>query len=265
MKTQLAYLKSTGLSDRKIAERGGLGSPSFLKMIIDGKRSLTLKNILAVSQALGLAHREIEFFEALLHFEQAEGLDEKNRCYGKLLDFKKYRESKSLDQDYFTFFSHWYHVALFEAIASDYWKKPERFGKLPKILGISSAQFEESLALLRRLKFIEVKDGKLVQKEMSLETAPEVQSLVVRNFHRTMILKAQQAVEKLPQESRDVGALTIALSDDAYANLKRELFEFRSMINKKYSGDAGAKNVHQLCFQLFPLLKDEGDSVHDDD
>lgn len=262
VREQVEWLKnSQKLSDRKIAERGGLGSPSFLKMIYDGRRRLTLKNLLAVCQALELDALQTKFLEALMNFGHADGLDDKNFCYAALLEFKKYRKARSVDADYLKFFSHWWNVAIYEALSVPHWR--QKFKKLPRVLGINEAQFQDSLDLLESLGFVEKTKQGYVQKEMILETKPEVQSLVVRNFHREMILRAQRAVEHLPKHERDLGALTIALSAEDYASLKKELYEFRSEANRKYSGNDKAKTVYQLCFQLFPLLQEREESMSD--
>lgn len=261
MRDQIAWLKQyEALSDRKLAERGGFGSPSFLKMLCDGRRRLTTKNLVAVSKSLGLDLRQTKFLEALMNFVHADGLDEKNHCFAEILQFKKYRAAHSVDERYFNFFSQWWNVAIYEALAIPYWQQPAQFKKLPKVLGIGDKQFDQSLELLESLGFIEKFQQSFRQKEMVLETKSEVQSLVVRNFHRQMILRAQQAIEHLPKHERDLGSLTIALSPEDFASFKKELYEFRSEANRKYSGNNKAKVVYQLCFQLFPLFQERDES-----
>lgn len=70
--------KDSAFSYKRFAQQAGLGSPNYLKLIIDGDRQLTVTNIHRFAQALELTYTEIQYFEALVHLCQAESTREKS-------------------------------------------------------------------------------------------------------------------------------------------------------------------------------------------
>src|SRR5688572_30102358 len=65
------------ISFRQFARLAGFNSPSFLKMVIDGKRNLSNESIGKVASALRFNKEEAEFFNHLVLFNQAEGVEQK--------------------------------------------------------------------------------------------------------------------------------------------------------------------------------------------
>ena len=59
-----------GFSIRSFAKKAGLGSSNYLKLVMDGQRALTVDMIHRFAKALELERNELEFFEALVHFNQ---------------------------------------------------------------------------------------------------------------------------------------------------------------------------------------------------
>ena len=50
-------------SHRYFAQKAGITSPNYLKLVMDGKRNLTKKTLLKFAAALGLKGMRAEFFE----------------------------------------------------------------------------------------------------------------------------------------------------------------------------------------------------------
>jgi len=76
---------SLSYSYRAFAEKAGLNSPNYLKLVIDGGRNLTVANIHAFAKALGLARDELAYFEALVLCNQASASGER-AFYKRRLD-----------------------------------------------------------------------------------------------------------------------------------------------------------------------------------
>ena len=72
-----------------------------------------------------------------------------------------------------------------------------------------------------------------------------------------MIEKALKAVDEYSPEHRDLGALTLALSKENFDEFRKRVSQFRREMNALFSGDELARQVYQLNFQIFPLLKIE--------
>ena len=58
---------------REFAKIAGFTSPSYLKLVCDGKSSLSRVTMNRVAVAMGLVGYEIEYFEAMVNFGNAKG------------------------------------------------------------------------------------------------------------------------------------------------------------------------------------------------
>lgn len=250
----MEHLKSeTKFSMRSFAARAGFSSPSYLKMIMDGKRMLTRESISRVAEGVRLSKAESRFFEALVLFNQAISVQEKDEHYKTLLGFRKFLQIQKTGSEQYEYFSNWYNVALRELLSSKLLSG--RAEEWAEVLGINGRQLQEALMLLKSLGLAMETAGRWKAQEVALETPQEMKSLVVRNFHRQMIERALAAIDGIPQEERDLTGLTIALPKAKLGEIKKRVAQFRRELNAVYSGDPEADNVYQLNFQIFPLLK----------
>lgn len=84
-----AYKESKpGFSYRSFAKAANLSSPSFLKLVMDGKRNLTDESIDKFIIGLQIPSRDAEIFRTLVKFNQAKSNDEKIRNYRVLQQLK---------------------------------------------------------------------------------------------------------------------------------------------------------------------------------
>src|SRR6185503_1090492 len=104
-----------------------------------------------------------------------------------------------------------------------------------------------------KLGFLKREKGRLVQSEKNISTAREIISLAIANFHRQMIQRAGESIDRTKPEKRDISSLTIALSAEKFQEAKRRIQEFRRELNVLLSEDACPKSVYQINFQLFNL------------
>jgi uncharacterized protein (TIGR02147 family) len=81
----------TGFSFRRFTRDCAVASPNYLKLVIDGKRSLTTPILFRFAKGLGLDFFETQYFEALVHWNQAE--DKAERAY-YALRLKELRKNK---------------------------------------------------------------------------------------------------------------------------------------------------------------------------
>jgi len=81
----------------------------------------------------------------------------------------------------------------------------------------------------------------------------EVASLAIANYHRGMILRASDSLEKTPGEKRDISSLTVALNKKKFEETKRRIQEFRRELNVLLSEEKEPDSVYQINFQIFNL------------
>jgi len=245
--------KGSLFSFRSFARLAGQSSPNFLKLVMDGKRNLGPDGIKGFAKALKLTKEEAVYFENLVHFNQCSTDDERNEWYKRLSASKKYREIKEIEKDYFVYFSRWYYAAIRELVLlPEFQENPDWIArKLSPPITVKEAG--TALELLQKLGFLRREKGRLVQAERNITTAREIISLAIANFHRQMIQRAGESIERTKPDKRDISSLTIALSAEKFEEAKRRIQEFRRELNVLLSEDVAPKSVYQINFQLFNL------------
>jgi len=246
--------RGSQFSFRSFARQAGLSSPNFLQLVMEGKRNLGPDGIKSFTKALRLNKEESAYFENLVHFNQCTTDDERNEWYKRLSASKKYREMKEIEKDYFVYFSRWYYAAARELVLLPDFKEDPDWVARKLSPSITVKEAATALELLQKLGFVaRDKNGRLVQLERNITTAREVMSLAISNFHRQMIQRASESIERTHFSHRDVSSLTLALSQEKFKEAKRRIQEFRRELNVLLSDDGKSDAVYQLNFQIFNL------------
>lgn len=246
--------KGSRFSFRSFSRQAGLSSPNFLQLVMEGKRNLGPDGIRAFAKALKLNKEESSYFDSLVHFNQCMTDEERNEWYKRLSTSRRYREIREIEKDYFVYFSRWYYAAIRELVLlPDFKEDPDWIArKLSPPITVREAT--TALKLLQKLGFLtRNKEQRLVQSERNITTAREVMSLAISNFHRQMIQRAGESIERTPQDKRDISSLTLALSQGKFREAKRRIQEFRRELNVLLSDDGKSDAVYQVNFQIFNL------------
>lgn len=247
--------KGSQFSFRSFGRLAGFRSPNFLKLVMEGKRNLGREGIRGFVKALKLGRDEAAYFENLVHFNQATKHEERNDYYRRLAASKKYREMREIEADAFVYYSRWYYAAVREMTLLPYFKESPRW--IARMLSprITEREAATALELLQKIGFLKREDGRLVPSERNITTSREVLSLAVTNFHRQMMAKASESIDRTPALQRDISSLTIALSVEKFQEAKRRIQEFRRELNVLLSEDPAPAAVYQINFQLFNLSR----------
>ncbi len=117
------HLRATNKFDVKtFARESGFRSASYLKMIIDGQRTLTPKAALQVSLGLKLRKPEALYLEKLSQYCQCEDVPEKARFFQELMRLKGLKNIRRLQDAEFQYYSDWRVVVLHEALQNADWQ-----------------------------------------------------------------------------------------------------------------------------------------------
>lgn len=261
LRAMIAWLKAhrRGFSYRSFSLKAGFSSPSFLKLVADGQRNLSAESVERVATGLGLDRREAEAFAVLVELGQAPTDSLKNRAYTKLARLVQRDPVKRLEAAQFEAYSHWYTMVLREMAAlpdfddaADALARRLRYKTRPEEVqrGLDNLV---ALGLLVRGP-----DGRLAQADRNLTTGPEVRSLAVRNFHRQMLNRVIEALDRVPLSERNVSGVTVPLSRRQYARVVELLQTLRRevlAIAEDVQDDDDPREVHQLAFGLIPLTQ----------
>lgn len=258
--------ESKAHSYRWFSKKAGLGSPSYLKHVIDGDRNLTEDTASRFAKALDLDHQEAKYFHALVRMNQAHSTEERAQWYEVLSSLPPYRATRRLERSQYEYYARWYCVPIRELVArADFIEEPAWIGAQLRP-PIKTSEAREALSLLLELGLLtRHADGTLHQAEPLLSTGRQLRLLSLRRFHQQMLHRAESAMDQVPLDEREVGGVTLRLTAPQFRYMKQRMFELRQEVLQLDGAGDGPEAVYHFGFQLFPVTDreqhptDEGD------
>lgn len=257
LKDLFAYEKARNpkFSHRYLANRMGLSTSNFMLLVIQGKRNLAPDTCRALMNAFKFTPREIDYFDTLVRFCQTQSQDEKERHHNRLLSLRQECRVERIEDRQFEYFSKWYHPVIRELIADN------AFSGDPKAIArrihpkISLREVKASVKLLLQLGLIKKTPSGYSRSAPFISTGPEVNSIAVARYHKSMAELARNAISDFPRSERNVSSCLVRLSSEGYRQMTEKINEFRKSVLAIAQADQSPDLVYCMNFQLFPLLK----------
>lgn len=242
------------VSYRYLARRAGFSSPSYLRHVMRGERNLGAESIDKLAEALDLNATESKYLRALVDFDQADAPETQNEAFDQVAAIRRFKQARRLGDDLFDYLSHWYYPAIREMAARDDFRDDAAWVAGQLLPTIKPAQAREALDTLFSLGLlVRGEEGTITRGETSVSTEHEVHNLAVGNYHRQMLERAADSIETVPSELRDIAAMTVCISPDTIADLKKRVHSFRELLLELCDSDPESRVVFQINTQLFPL------------
>jgi len=223
-------------------------SPGELSEIMSGKRHLSLKSALRTARALGLNQSETKHLLQLAQLEKSLDLSDKDL----LSPLESQRVVQQISNDLFHIVSDWYCFAILNLADCKGFKW--NYDYIARRLGISTVEARAGLARLERVGLVEMKGGKKRVVKDYVMTTSGIPSEAIRNYHRQMLKKAQEALDFQSVEDRDVRGLGLPVDPKNLPAIKEDLKNFLDELADKYS--KGEKTeVYHLEVAFFRLNK----------
>lgn len=245
-----------GFSYRAFSRRAGLASPNYLKLVMDGARSLSPPMALRFAAACGLDDHASQYFTHLVAFNQAETTAERDEHYARLTGFQRYRQAHKLDLAHAAYYGEWYMPAIRELAASKSFREdPSWIAEqlIPPITPVEAARALDTLVELGLL--VRDERGRLVQADALLTTGPETRGLHIARFHRAMTARAIESIDLVPAAERDISSLTLCLGKGGLRTFKERIQRVRRELLELSALEEAPEQVVQINFQLFPLSR----------
>jgi uncharacterized protein (TIGR02147 family) len=243
--------------------RAGLGANSrgYLKLVIEGKRSLTPHTLRRFIDAMGLKGREAIYFENLVYFNQSKTSKDRDYYFQRLASSTGGKgESRPIEllKSQHDYFSNWYYIAIRELVAlGDFQEDPAWI--CSRLKGkISRKNAADALTALQRIGLIRRNEnGKLVQSEPVVNYKGGDFSAAIDKLHLEMIERASEALKEDPKEDADTSFATLSVDRAKYAEIKQMIEAFRERLITKFgTAPETPDSVLQINFQLFHLTSD---------
>lgn len=240
----------------------GYKNPSFLSHILKRERKLKIDLAARMGDIFQLANKEKSYLELIVLRANCVSPVEKN-LYSKLIKKvrpKHYWDLDELPLDKFEFASEWYNWAILELFyLKDFFPNVDY---IQRKLGpsVTKKMVKESLAKLIELEFvIETPEGFRRGSDNPVYMR-HIPSWSVREYHKSMLDKAKQALDRHSLEIRHSRGSMFALSREKHAEVKKIIEDAHKRI-LELSADNDGDHVYHFNSQLFPVTEDAVESL----
>lgn len=235
----------------------GLSSSGILSAILKGKRNLSAALKLKVLRALNLKDKEAQYFNLLVDFNQAKGMEEKNHLFQQL---SRFRESKAhiVSEEHYGFYSKWYFLVVWCFFGMNQREKnPNTIAKRIQP-SITAAQVEEAIQKLLGWGLIKKTANGYAPTENHIATEAEVRDMVAHHHHKEFISMADRMLDETPPSRRQYQTLVFSVSPGTFETVKERMVAFQEELRELLSRDKGEDSVCALTMQLFPHTREDG-------
>ena len=233
----------------------GFAPTGIMNQIVRGRRPLATKTAKAITTALGLTGREKKYFLTLVDYCRAKDSRERETLFRKLVAIKEEVVATPLERDVLEYFGEWFHPVLREMVGMAGFTSDPNWIAEHLVPRIRPEQARKSLELLERLGFIscETATGRYIQREKTLATPRDVESLGVTRYHQHMIEIGKESLTRIPGEDRSISAIAVRVSPERARKMMDAVYEFQLRMLAEADSEPDGERVYQLNIQLFPV------------
>ncbi|MBX7149578.1 TIGR02147 family protein [bacterium] len=259
LKAMREHLKSTTahFSDRYFAALAGLGSSSYFRMVLEGKRNLKSITATKFAQGLKLNKKETRYFELMVLFNQAKTEALRDQYFAEMMALAPKIRAQGIQNDQLEYVKNSLYVIIREMSILPHFKDDPVWIAENLYKNVKSAQVAEALALLERLGLVtRDQDGRLRHTHKALESPPDTTASEYISYHRQALTDAKEAITYAPYMLWDASSKTIVVSKNKIPQVMKRLREFQDELDILLQEDpATCDEVFQINMQLFPVTR----------
>lgn len=247
-------------SHRFFAAKAGFSSSSYCLNVIRGRFNLTPKSIEKISKAMDFEPLQKEYFEALVQYNQAQQVDERDQAWEQILQIRRQIEFTHVTTREQAYFSKWYYPVIRELAVESDWKGDFRVLARSLTPQITTEEAREAVKNLLEWGLLK-KDGERYERVSQMLDAAEIPPIALRKIRREYIQHAIGAVESMPKNERFAAFTTLAMSEKSYNYAVEVLEEARKKIIARAANDLDVERVYEMMLVAFPMSKKVGTEV----
>jgi uncharacterized protein (TIGR02147 family) len=245
--------KKSGFTWRDFSKSAGFASPSYLKLVCEGKSSLSRVGLPRVANAMDLSGYEFTYFEKMVEFGNATNDEKKKAAFTELTRIAKEQKARVIDADTFA-----YYESAINSIVREL--APLMPGALPKDMAkkikhiFTAQQVRDSLELLTKAKFLEeTGENTYRQADKAITGSTEAIPLALRSMNREMTDLAKEAIDKVEAKDKNISGVTMGVDAPTFARISEEVDKCRKRVIALANECTNINQVYRLNLQLFPL------------
>jgi uncharacterized protein (TIGR02147 family) len=210
--------KNLHYSLRAMADKLGLNSSTIVR-VMHGKRNVSKRLVPVFIDYLGLRHKEADYFKSLVAFNQAKSGNKRVDAYRSLVALRNGR-TKNVANDQCAFYEHWYVSAIRELLR--FYPFQGNYNQLAKMLSppITVNEARGAIKLLRKLGFIDKVGNAYAVQHSNISTGECWHAAAIHHFQQQTLLKASEALDRIPKKERDFSTMTMCYSDEGFKKIR---------------------------------------------
>ena len=234
-------------------------SPNYLKMIIEGKRNLTIDMVGKFAKACTFNKAQTDEFKLLVTFNQAEDPADRNYALKQLSEYRVEQKLKhgELDRKTFEEMPNWIGWIIYALVDQE--GVTFETSQLKELLRgkASEAEITEAVEnLIRSGELVRDAVTNTLAKGKLSETQKEIPSALVRKLQMQLMYLGLESLYQDTAAEREFGSLTMSLTEKEFELIKFRLRHLRKSMHKdNLTARESSKGdrVYQLNLQLFPV------------
>ena len=251
----------SSFSWREFTRASGFTSPTYLKLVCEGKTRLSPLGADKVGSAMHLAGFELEYFKSMVTYCHAKSDHERKIAYEAMLELARNNKVKVVDGEAFKYFESWVHPVVRELAPITPGATPGEIAKRC-CQEVSAGDVRDSLDFMVRAGLLRRIGGTYEQMDKHLKGSSDIMPVVLRSMLREMASFGEKAIDRYAPSERNFTGLTMGISAEDYEQIVQELDACRKRIAQIALNSRGTERVYRLNLQLFPLTWRE-DEVND--
>ena len=244
-------------SHRFFAAKAGFSSSSYCLNVIRGRFNLTPKSIEKISKAMDFEPLQKAYFEALVQYNQAQQVDERDQAWEQILQIRKQIEFTHVTTREQAYFSKWYYPVVRELAVESEWDGDFRVLARSLTPQITTEEAREAVKNLLEWGLLK-KEGDRYERVSQMLDAAEIPPIALRKIRREYIQHAIGAVESMHKDERFAAFTTLAMSESSYNYAVEVLEEARKKIIARAANDLNVERVYEMMLVAFPMSKKVG-------
>ena len=245
--------RTSYFSWREFAKLAGFSSPTYLRLVSEGKSKLSRVSMNRMISAMGLVGFEVDYFKALVNFCNAKDDESKMPYWKEMRRIALEYKVRVVDKEAVEYFDGWKNQVVRELAPMMPGATP---GQIAKTCcnEISAAEVSKSLEFLTKAGFLKKgADGSYRQTEKNVAASKEGMAYAVHAMQHKMLQLADESIERFEPQERSVSSVTFTVNRECYERIVQEIDSFRRKIAAMPSEIEKADQIYHLNMQLFPL------------
>ncbi len=234
-------------------------SPNYLKMIIEGKRNLSLDMVSKFAKACSFNKAQTDEFRLLVVFNQSEDPADRNYALKQLSEYRVEQKLKlgTLDRRVFEKVPNWIGWIIYALIDQE--GVSFEVSQLKDLLRGKVAENEITEALANLLKSGELvldEATQKISKGKPTDAPDEIPAALVRKLQMQLMYLGLESLYQDDATEREFGSLTMSLTKKEFEDIKFKLRQMRKALHKENAiarMSSKGERVYQMNLQLFPV------------